>query len=70
MDWLTQRLKGWRTIAFNALNALVAIAAMPEVANVLPPSVLPYVMLFAALGNMWLRKVTTTPLGKKVASYD
>lgn len=65
MKWLQHKLKGWKTLVFNALNAAVAIAAMPEVANVLPVSVLPWMMLVAALGNMWLRKVTTTPLGKK-----
>lgn len=65
MTWLGRKLKGWRTIAFNVLNAAVAVAAMPEVANVLPPKVLPWVMLFAALGNMYLRKITTTPLGQK-----
>ena len=65
MSWISRKLKGWRTIAFNALNAMVAIAAMPEVADVLPPEVLPWVMLFTALGNMYLRKITTTPLGQK-----
>lgn len=58
-------MKGFRTIAFNALNLALAIAAMPEVADVVPSEWLPWIMLFTALGNMYLRSITTTPVGRQ-----
>lgn len=58
-------LQGWRTIIFNLITTALAIAAMPEVLNVLPANVLPWVLLANALGNMYLRSITTTPIGKK-----
>ena len=57
-------IKGWRTMAFNALNAALAILAMPEIAAVIPAELLPYIMAFAAVGNMYLRSITNTPVGK------
>lgn len=69
------RLKGWRTIIFNALAAVPVIvlevlpAVMPvlsmaEVQAVIPAAWLSWYLLAVALGNMALRAVTTTPLGK------
>lgn len=57
--------KGWRTIIFNALNSAVPILSIPEFAGVIPVEWLPYHALFVVLGNMYLRKITTTPMGKK-----
>ena len=65
------RLKGYRTIAFNliagiplALEAVFAIASLPEVLPLIPNQYLPLYSLGVVLGNMWLRSVTTTPLGQ------
>jgi hypothetical protein len=72
------RLKGYRTIIVNALAGLVAalelllpavleLVGMPEWRGVLPPGWLPYYALGLALANIWLRSITTTPLGKDQA---
>lgn len=57
-------MKGWRTITLNALASVVPILSMTEVANVIPPEWLPWYALALALANMWMRKITTTPLGR------
>ncbi|MGB2203483.1 MAG: hypothetical protein ACPH5G_19290 [Pseudooceanicola atlanticus] len=59
-------LKGWRTIAFNAFCVvLVPILNLPEVAAILPTGWQPFYALFIAIVNLQLRRVTTTPLGRK-----
>ena len=69
-------LKGYRTIIFNAgaalvaaiiaaLPAIVQVLSMPELAAIIPRAWMPYFGLFVALGNLWLRSITTTPVGKR-----
>ena len=69
-------LKGWRTVAFNILAAvplvidaalpmLHEIASLPEIRDLIPSSWLPYYALSLALGNVFLRSITTTPLGRR-----
>ena len=65
------KLKGYRTILFNALagvipaaTALVAFMAMPEVAALVPGEWAAAYALFLAVANMGLRKITTTPVGQ------
>lgn len=65
------KLKGWRTVALNVvasvplvLEAAVVIASVPEFSGVLPDHWLPWYALGLALGNLALRSVTTTPVGK------
>lgn len=69
------RLKGYRTLIFNALAAalaaviaalpvIVEVLSMPELAGLIPREWAPYYALAIALGNMWLRSITTTPVGK------
>ena len=65
-------LKGWRTIAINlSVGALVAITesarylAVFDWREVLPADLAPWAILFFALLNIWLRAITTTPMGKK-----
>lgn len=64
--------KGWRTVAVNL--SVGAFAAMVESARylavfdwreVLPANLAPWAILFFALVNIWLRAITTTPMGKK-----
>lgn len=72
---MRRRLKGWRTVFFNAAAALPVIAlelapvvlpvmSLPELQAVLPQGWLPWWILGVTLGNMALRAVTDTPLGK------
>jgi len=65
MDFLTWRLKGWRTWIANSLMAIMPILQLSEVTAVMPPAWLPWYALVIVLVNMWLRKITTSPLGKK-----
>lgn len=58
-------LKGWRTIAFNVLSGAVLLLAMPEFIAVLPPEWVPWAALGNVLGNVALRYITTTPIGRK-----
>ena len=64
-------LKGWRTWIVNGLFAIlplfevvVQVANLPEFKNVIPAQYLPYYALALVLANMWLRKITSTALGK------
>ena len=57
-------LKGYKTIIFNVLATVVPILEITEFTAVISPEYLPFYMLSIALGNMYLRSVTTTPLGK------
>ena len=58
-------LKGYKTIIFNVLAAAVPIMELTELNEVIPDNYLPFYVLAIALGNMYLRSVTTTPVGKQ-----
>jgi len=65
--------KGWRTIIINVLLSILPLIEvvgtllnMPEMRGVIPPEYLPWYGLAVAIINMILRKLTTTPLGKKM----
>ena len=62
---VSNRLKGWRTIAFGGFAAALSIASMPEVAGVMPAHWLPWLSLIVAIGTMLMRKITTTPMGRR-----
>jgi len=55
-------MKGWKTIVFNL--AMLA-AATPDVLGLIPPHVALYVI---PLGNLILRAITTTPIGRSEAT--
>lgn len=64
--------KGWRTIAANvvavlpiAADALVALAADPMFVDILPAEIAPLYTVSVILANVYLRTVTTTPLGRR-----
>lgn len=65
-DRITARLKGWRTIIFNVASAIIPIMELTEVRDVMPDEWMQWYMLAVALGNMYLRARTTSPLGKKL----
>ena len=65
------RLKGYRTILFNALASIpamleagVQVLSLPEFAGVMPDHWLPWYALAIVLANLILRRATTTPIGK------
>lgn len=69
-------LKGYRTLILNAvagafagvevaLPHLVEVLEMPELRGLMPEGWLPYYGLALALMNIWLRTITTTPVGRK-----
>lgn len=51
-------MKGWKTVAFNV--AMLALAS-PDVLHLIPPHAAVYISVF---GNIVLRAITTTPIGK------
>lgn len=56
-------LKGYRTVLINAGLALMPILEMSEVLNILPEGYeAPYAILIAIM-NLYLRAITTTPIG-------
>lgn len=69
-------LKGWRTVIVNtiagavaafevALPHLVDVLGTPELRGILPDGWLPYYALALTLLNIWLRSITTTPIGRR-----
>ncbi len=71
-------MKGWRTILFNAAALLPILADLgflalqvlteaPELKALLPAGWLPYYTAAVAVANIYLRTLTTTPVGKRDA---
>lgn len=65
-------MKGWRTIAFNAASLAVMVAGVVlQYADRLPiedsQAAIAGVVatIIVNLGNMYLRTITTTPMGRK-----
>ena len=58
-------MKGFRTLAFNAVAMALPIIELTEFRDVIPDNYLPWYALTVALANIWLRSVTTTPIGTK-----
>lgn len=57
--------KGYKTVVFNLLAAAVPLMELTELQAVIPSNYLPFYVLAVALGNLYLRAVTTTPVGKQ-----
>lgn len=57
--------KGYRTIIINALASILPILELTEVMNVMPPDWQPWYALGLVLLNLFLRAITTTPVGRK-----
>ena len=57
-------MKGWRTVTFNVLSTVVPIISLTEWRAVFPSEWLPYWLLAVAIANIYLRTITTTPMGR------
>ena len=51
-------LKGWKTVLFNF--GMLAVAS-PELLALIPPK---YAVYASVIGNLILRAITTTPIGR------
>ncbi len=60
-----ENLKGWRTVIINILLSILPVLQLTELRNVIAPEYLPWYALAVAVINVWLRQLTTTPLGQK-----
>ena len=69
-------MKGWRTILFNVTAALLplwdavmlivqAVSQEPGFVAIIPVQYLPFYSLAVMLVNIYLRTITSTPVGKK-----
>jgi len=58
-------MKGWRTVAFNVLSTAVPLLSLTEWHSVIPEGWLNIWMLCVALANVYLRLITTGPVGTK-----
>ena len=65
-------MKGFRTLILNALIVLVPVLGETlsfldvfDWKSVLPPQYAGFAILIIGLLNIWLRFITTTPVGKK-----
>lgn len=59
---MEKSLLGSNTFWFNAVSFTVFVLALPQFVAVVPVSWLPYVGLVAAIGNGWLRTITSVPI--------
>jgi hypothetical protein len=66
MDRITRKFKGYRTWFFNAAMACMPILEMTEVIDILPDEYTSIYAIVIAAVNLYLRSITTTPLGKKL----
>jgi hypothetical protein len=66
MDRITSKFKGYRTWFSNAAMACMPILEMTEVIDILPDEYTSIYAIVIAAVNLYLRSITTTPLGKKL----
>ena len=60
------KMKGWRTLGFNAVVALVGVVVAFNWGDVLDPKATVIVTtIVIPMINGWLRTLTDTPVGKK-----
>jgi len=61
---MLSRLKGWRTIIFNLANAIVVVFEVVQSQYAIPENVMPYWLAIYVVGNIVLRLMTDTKVGK------
>jgi hypothetical protein len=66
MSWFRKKLKGYRTVLVNTLLTVMPILEMTELLSVLPDGWQNWYAIAMAVINLWLRSITTTPMGKKL----
>lgn len=66
-------MKGYRTIIVNAIAAVIPalevvgmVANIPEIKGIIPNEWMPWYSAGVAVLNVYLRYITTTPVGKKL----
>jgi hypothetical protein len=65
-DFFRKKIKGYRTVLVNIILMIMPILEMTEVLEVLPEGyAAPYAIVLAVV-NLYLRTVTTTPMGKRL----
>lgn len=57
------KLKGYRTVLINAALVAMPILEMSEILDVLPEGYEAPYAIFIAMINLYLRSITTTPIG-------
>jgi hypothetical protein len=62
---MISKFKGWKTVTFNVLATVVPLLELTEIKGIVPEEYLPFYALAVAMGNVYLRSITTTPMGKK-----
>lgn len=65
MTKILNLVKGWKTAFVNIAFTAIPILQLTEFKMVIPMKYLPWYALGIALINLWLRSVTTTPIGQK-----
>lgn len=72
---IVAKLKGWKTVAFNAVAALILIVALAldafgdiDLSIMLDPKTVLVYTIVIKLVNIWLRTATDTAVGAKAAS--
>lgn len=58
-------MRGYRTILWNAINAIIPAMEAANAAYQLPEEWMPYWLAVYIAGNIVLRLMTTTPVGGK-----
>ncbi|MEP2979044.1 MAG: hypothetical protein ABJO86_06135 [Lentilitoribacter sp.] len=61
---ITNCLKGYRTFVVNILLTVMPVLEMSEILDVLPKGYEAKYAIMIAIVNLYLRTITTTPLGK------
>jgi len=56
--------KGYKTVIFNLIAGTLGVLEISDL-SFLPADYGKYVTVFVALGNLWLRTLTTGPIGEK-----
>jgi hypothetical protein len=71
MAWRYLLMKGWRTVAFNVVTLLTVMAGvvlqyvdMLGLEDSTAAMIGLSLTMFNAVANIWLRSITTTPMGK------
>lgn len=66
MEWLRNKLKGYRTVLVNVLLTIMPVLEMSEILEVMPEGWENWYAIAMAVINLWLRSITTTPMGKRL----
>lgn len=66
MSWFRKKLKGYRTVLVNVLMTVMPVLEMSEILEVMPDGWQNWYAIAMAVINLWLRSITTTPMGKRL----